>query len=826
MSTDHPEITYAGILLPLALPDFFTYAVPPELQSKLRPGQRVVVQFGKQRIYSGLVYKTEVKPPSNYSVKPILEQIDEIPVVTSKQFRLWEWMAEYYRCTLGEVMVAALPSALRLQSETVILLNTDQIIEPSQLTDREYMVWEALTIKQELSITEIGAVLSLKHVMPVIKNLLIKGVVKVREDLIDKYKPRYREFIRLGENTTDESLAKTIAALEKKAAKQLDLLLAFLHETRDAEQPVIARSLLLKKSGSDAAALNALLKKGILVKEQVEVDRIPEYNGNPVPLFALNAYQEQAYAEVKQAFSEKKVCLLHGVTSSGKTEVYLHLIRDTLASGRQVLYILPEIALTTQMIGRMQRVFGKQVKVYHSRFNDQERAEIWTQILADEQAGVGTLVIGARSALLLPFDNLGLLIVDEEHDASYKQVDPAPRYHARDAAVVLSGIHEASTLLGSATPSIESYFNAGSGKYSLVTLDKRFAELEMPEVFVIDMQDARKRKKATGSFSQVLVDHIRSCIQEKKQVILFQNRRGFAPFIECNQCKWVPHCLNCDVSLTYHKRKNELKCHYCGYTTPVATSCIQCHSNDLRMKGFGTERIEEELQLLLPEVRTERLDYDTTRSKTAFQTILGKFSEGEIDVLVGTQMVTKGLDFDNVALVGIISADSLLFYPDFRAHERCFQLLAQVSGRAGRKVQDGKVLIQTYNPTHPVLKFVLNHDFRGFYKHELTERYNFHYPPYTRLIEIRIKHRDELVLEKAVSVFAGHLRHVFGKRVMGPTIPHTARVRNLFIRIILLKLEKTLSVAEVKNKLQSAVTEFLKPEEHRRILVQIDVDPV
>jgi primosomal protein N' (replication factor Y) len=826
MKSESADIAYAGILLPVALPEYFTYAVPPEMQGKLRPGQRVVVQFGKQRIYSGLVYKTDVPPPSTYSVKPVLEQIDDIPVVTSRQFKLWEWMAEYYRCTLGEVMVAALPSALRLQSETVILLNTDEVIEPAQLTDREYMVWEALTIKQELSITEIGAVLSLKHVMPVIKNLLAKGVVKVREDLIDKYKPLYREFIRLGESSTDDSLAKIIALLEKKAPKQLDLLLAFLHETRDSENPVIARNLLLKKSGSDAAALNALIKKGVLVKEQMEVDRIQEYNGTPLPLFALNAFQEQAYIEVKHAFSDKKVCLLHGVTSSGKTEVYLHLIRDTLAAGRQVLYILPEIALTTQMIGRMQRVFGKQVKVYHSRFNDQERAEIWTQILAEEESGSGTIVIGARSALLLPFNNLGLIIVDEEHDASYKQVDPAPRYHARDAAVVLAGIHDAATLLGSATPSIESYFNSGSGKYAMVTLDKRFAELEMPEVFVIDMQDARKRKKATGSFSQVLIDHIRSCIGEKKQVILFQNRRGFAPFIECNQCKWVPQCVNCDVSLTYHKKKNELKCHYCGYSTPIVTSCMQCQINDLRMRGFGTERIEEELQLLLPDARTERLDYDTTRSKSSFQNILGKFAEGEIDVLVGTQMVTKGLDFYNVALVGIISADSLLFYPDFRAHERCFQLLAQVSGRAGRKVQDGRVLIQTYNPTHPVLKFVLNHDFRGFYKHELTERYNFHYPPYTRLIEIRIKHRDEIVLEQAVSLFAGHLRHVFGKRVMGPTVPHTARVRNLFIRTILLKLEKTLSVSEVKNKLQLAVTEFLKPEDHRRMIVQIDVDPV
>lgn len=504
----------------------------------------------------------------------------------------------------------------------------------------------------------------------------------------------------------------------------------------------------------------------------------------------------------------------------------MHLIHDAFEKGKQVLYILPEIALTTQMIARMQQVFGEKVKVYHSRFNEQERAEIWSDILQEESKGKGSLVIGARSAMLLPFTNLGLIIADEEHDPSFKQSDPSPRYNARDGAVVLGAIHKAHVILGSATPSMESYFNAASGKYSLVTLDKRFAELELPEVFVIDMQDARKRKMASGSFSKVLTDNIRSCISDGKQVILFQNRRGFAPFLECTVCHWVPQCIHCDVSLTYHKIKNEMRCHYCGYSTPLVSTCVQCGSNDLRMRGFGTERIEEELQLLIPEVRTERLDYDTTRSRQAFQEILTKFSEGGIDVLIGTQMITKGLDFDNVALVGIISADSLLFYPDFRAHERCFQLITQVSGRAGRKNSEGKVLIQTYNPQHPVLQFILNHDFRNFYKYELTERYNFHYPPYTRLIEIRVKHRDQELIDEAVSAFAAYLRKVFGNRVMGPTIPHASRVRNLYIRNILLKLEKTLSVTEVKNRLQEAINEFMVPEKHRRMIVQIDVDPV
>ena len=591
--------------------------------------------------------------------------------------------------------------------------------------------------------------------------------------------------------------------------------------------PLIRKSQLLHRTGSDHSALNGLLRKGVLVKESRQEDRIARYNGEEEPLNALNQFQTQSLTEVDEAFKEEKVTLLHGVTSSGKTEVYMQLISRQLQKNKQVLYILPEIALTTQIISRLQRVFGNSVYVYHSRLNDQERAEIWSQLLSNDKfSGKGALVIGARSAILLPFTNLGLVIVDEEHDSSYKQVDPAPRYHARDAAVVLGNLHKAKVLLGSATPSLESYFNAASGKYALVTLDKRFAEMEMPGVFVIDMKDARIRKQATGSFSKILLDHIQSCIQENKQVILFQNRRGFAPYLECQQCHWVPQCINCDVSLTYHKFKNELKCHYCGYSTKVPAECIQCASRDIRMRGYGTERIEEELSLLMPDITIGRLDYDTTRSKYSFQNILGKFAEGEIDVLVGTQMVTKGLDFDNVALVGIINADSLLFYPDFRAQERCFQLLSQVSGRAGRKLQESKVLIQTYNPAHPVLQFVLNHDFRGFYRFELTERYNFSYPPYTRLIEIRVKHKDEAELDKSVSVFASQLRSVFGERIMGPTVPHASRVRNLYIRTVLIKLEKKLSVGDVKRKLQAAITQFKTPEEHRRIIIQLDVDPV
>lgn len=818
---------YVGVILPVALPDYYTYSVPHSITEHIEPGQRVIVQFGRQRIYSAIVYKLFSEPPQGYDVKPVLSVIDEAPVVTAAQFRLWEWMADYYQCTLGEIMLASLPSALRLQSESVIMLNEETVINQESLTDKEYLVWEALTLKKQLSVKEIHAILAIRHVMPVIKNLLLKGVAVIQEELVEKYKPRFSDWISLAAGMDEDSLGNVIKTLEKKAVKQLELLLGFLHETRNMDVAVIKKSQLLRQAKSDSAALNGLLRKGILIKESRQEDRIERYNGKELPLNPLNSYQLQALTELKEAFDARKVTLLHGVTSSGKTEVYMHLINEQLNNKKQVLYILPEIALTTQIISRMQRVFGQSVLVYHSRLNDQERAEIWSRILdQDQHSGKGILVIGARSAILLPFTNLGLVIVDEEHDSSYKQVDPAPRYHARDAAVVLANFHKGNVLLGSATPSMESYFNTASGKYALVTLDKRFAELEMPEVFVIDMKDARLRKQATGSFSKILVDHISACISENKQVILFQNRRGFAPYIECHQCHWIPQCINCDVSLTYHKRKNELKCHYCGYAAKVPAECVQCASRDLRMRGFGTERIEEELGLLMPDITIGRLDYDTTRSKYSYQNILGRFADGDINVLVGTQMVTKGLDFDNVALVGIINADSLLFYPDFRAHERCFQLLAQVSGRAGRKVQDGKVLIQSYNPAHPVLQFVLNHDFRGFYRFELSERYNFNYPPYSRLIEVRVKHKNETDLDKAVSVFASQLRNVFGERIMGPTIPHASRVRNLYIRTILIKLEKKLSVSEVKRKLQIAISQFKTPEEHRRMIVQLDVDPV
>jgi len=820
---------FADVILPLALPDLYTYAIPESLVGKLEVGQRVVIQFGKQKVYAALIYNLHNNAPDAYGVKIILEVIDEAPIITEKQFRLWKWISDYYLCSLGEVMIAGLPSALRLQSETKIIRNPLFSGETSSLGDREYLVWEALELKPELTIQEIGKILSLKQVMPVIRNLIFNQVVLVQEEMTEKYKPRYIDLVTLHPHAnSDEMLSEHINKLEKRAPKQVDLLLAFLQISKDLEQSSISRSYLLKKANVPSSVFLQLVKKNVFIVSKQKADRLPVYDGPLIAPKQLNVFQSQSLIEINYAFDEGKVTLLHGVTSSGKTEIYIHLIEEVLNQGKQVLYLLPEIALTTQVISRLLKHFGNRLYIYHSRFNEQERVEVWNKILDDNLSTAkesGKIVIGARSSIFLPFEKLGLIIVDEEHDNSFKQVDPSPRYNARDAAIVLASQQDARIVLGTATPSLESYFNALSGKYALVTLDKRHADLEMPEVFLLDIKEARKRKQVNGNFSKELIDQIKATIDNKQQVILFQNRRGFAPFLECSNCSWVPLCINCDVALTYHKNKHELRCHYCGYLASFPSKCNACGDHDLRMKGFGTERIEEDLQLIIPEARIARLDYDTTRSKLSFSQILSAFEEGEIDVLVGTQMVTKGLDFDRVNLVGIINADSLFHYPDFRSHERGFQLLSQVSGRAGRK-QYGKVMIQTHDTDSVVLKYVLKHDFRGFYQHELNERYKFHYPPYFRLIEIRLKHKDEKEIDRASKDFAKDLKLVFGNRILGPTMPTVTRVRNYYLRNILIKLEKQLSVAEVKRNLSIAIDKFKANPANRRLIIQIDVDPM
>jgi primosomal protein N' (replication factor Y) (superfamily II helicase) len=823
------DCSYADVILPLALPELFTYAVPENLRDGIRRGQRVVVQFGRQRVYAALVFSLHNQPPSNYTTKEILSVIDDQPIVNDEQFRLWQWISDYYIALPGEVMSAALPSALRLQSESVIVPNEEFDGDASALTDREYLIYEALQLKPELTISDISKILSIKFVMPVLRNLVKKKVVLVLETLDDKYKPRYVEMVSLHPDmgNDDKAVEAVIASIEKKAPKQVDLLLAFYQHTRELGQSDVVKSYLLKKAQVASSVLAALEKKKVLQVTSVQADRLPVYNGDVVPPKSLSPDQDQALTDIRQAFDNKKVTLLHGVTSSGKTELYIHLIEDKLRENKQVLYLLPEIALTTQIIRRLQRHFGNKLLVYHSRFNENERVEVWNKILDDNLSDSSArIVIGARSSVFLPFSKLGLVIVDEEHDHSYKQDDPSPRYNGRDVAVVLANQQDADVLLGSATPCLESYFNALSGKYALVNLNKRHAGLEMPEVELVDLKRAVKRKEMNGNFSARLIERITEVLANGHQVILFQNRRGFAPFLECNACSWVPTCLNCDVSLTYHKVKNELRCHYCGYVASIPVKCGTCGEHDIRMRGFGTERIEEDLKILLPDVKIGRLDHDTTRSKMGYQRILGEFEEGNIDILVGTQMVTKGLDFDRVNLVGILNADSMLHFPDFRSYERGFQLMSQVSGRAGRKNQTGSVLLQTYDPGNWVLQHVIRHDFKGFYEKELVERYKFGFPPYTRLIELRLKHKDPYKIDKSADALTKELKKTFGKRVLGPTIPTVMRIRNYYLRTVLLKLEKTLSVADVKRKLTKSISDFKKNPDHHQLIVQVDVDPV
>lgn len=818
---------YVEVVLPLALPGTFTYHVPDELLH-IQVGQRVVVQFGKQKIYSAIVWKTGTEIVPSFETKAIMSQVDELPIITPFQMELWQWMADYYLCTLGEIMAAALPAALKLQSETMIRLHPDYLQDSLLLDEREFLVTEALHDKTELSIADVSKMLSVKQVMPVIKSMLSRNIIEVAEEVVDKYKPRIASFVKLTEQALNEDfMQEAMQNMERRSPKQLDLLLFFLRMKQDDHSEMIPRSLLLKRSKSTSAVLQGLVKKGVLEIREQPSDRqsLMEFE-EVLPPLNLNEGQLQCMSEIETAFASKKTVLLHGVTSSGKTEMYIHLLQKAINEGKQALYLVPEIALTTQVITRLRKHFGSRLLVYHSRFSDNERVETWNKVLAHKSDDKdGQVIIGARSAVFLPLSNPGIIIVDEEHDNSYKQDEPSPRYHARDTSVWIASVSGADILLGSATPSLESYYNALAGKYILTSLNTRFGEMVMPQVVIVDVKDAYKRKQMHSHFSVKLLEMMKQSLDKGEQVILFQNRRGFAPVLECKVCSWVPHCINCDVSLTLHKQKEELRCHYCGYTTNPPSSCNACGSTDLRMKGFGTEKIEEELQLLMPGAKVARLDHDTAKSRRSFHQIITDFDNGDIDVLVGTQMVTKGLDFEKVSLVGILNADQLLNFPDFRAHERAFQLMEQVSGRAGRKNVPGKVVIQTYHPDDIILKYVLNHNYKGFYNHELIERSKYNYPPYYRLVECTIKHKDEKEVEQAAKLFARELIEVFGNRVLGPTHPNVSRIRNLYIRQILIKLERKLSIATVKKRLQKSVEFYRKEPENKRVILQIDVDP-
>ena len=838
---------FVDVILPLSVPNLYTYRVPFEWAESIAIGKRVVVQFGKGKLYSALVRRIHEIPPKQYVAKYIDSILDDHPIVNQKQFELWEWMCSYYMCNIGDVMVAALPGGLRLSSETKVVLNQaykEQVLK-KELNDKEFLILDALEIRQVLTLNDVSDIIEQKIVYPIIKSLIEKGVVLIQEELKEKFKPKIESFVRITDYADDEENLKTFfVALEKKAPKQLDVVMTYitLSKRYSKERVEVRKSDILKVVEGGEAALKSLIKKNVFELYEREVGRLASFE-NENRISNLNEEQQTILDSINAQFGRtenvsgqpvKDVVLLHGVTSSGKTEIYVKLIEQAITEGKQVLYLLPEIALTTQIINRLRKYFGDMVGVYHSKFNGNERVEVWNNVLgrsldieknATEFSNF-KLVIGARSALFLPFSNLGLVIVDEEHDTSYKQYDPSPRYNARDAAIYLAHIHKAKTLLGSATPCIESYYNAQDGKYGFAELTKRFGGVQMPEILIADVKEATRKKQMKSHFSPLLLDTITLALDKKEQVILFQNRRGFAPQLECNICAWIPQCANCDVSLTYHKVSNQLRCHYCGYSIKPPTKCAACGDTDLKMKGFGTEKIEEELSIFYPKARISRMDLDTTRSKFAHQHIIQDFEEGNIDILVGTQMVTKGLDFDNVSMVGILNADSMLNFPDFRSFERSFQLMAQVSGRAGRKSKRGKVIIQTQNPEHSIIQEVIANDFASMYTNQLMDRKNFNYPPYFRLIEVTVIHKDVDMVNASSKYLADALKKHFAKRVLGPEFPLVSRVRNLYHKNILLKIERDASVGQVKKILSELLMKFKSSADYKSVRVQIDVDPM
>ena len=829
------RLTYfVDVLLPLPLSALFTYRVPQDLEGVVQFGVRVIVPFGRSKLYSGLITRVHTEAPQQVSTKYILDVMDERPIVSEKQFKLWQWMAEYYLCSLGEVMAAALPSALKLASETKIKLHPDFSGDITILNERELSIAEALARQEQMTVDEVAKTVNIQKIIPIIKSLVDKRVVITDEEIRNPYKPKRETVIRLAEEYAEEQ--PFMALLDQlnasaRTAPQADTLLSFMMLTHHDKQydfkAAIPKTKLLEAREVTPSRLQTLLKKNIFVSEEIVTSRLVDVSSqDDVANITLSEAQNEAFEQIHAQFAQHPVVLLHGVTGSGKTEIYIKLIDEVLKQGKQVLYLLPEIALTSQIVNRLRKYFGEKVGVYHSRFHEYERVEIWNRVL-NQDSDVSQkyqLILGARSALLLPYQNLGLIIVDEEHDASYKQQDPAPRYQARDCAIVLAGIHRAQTLLGTATPSLESYYNVELHKYGLVQLMQRFAQSKLPDIWVVNMTAAQKQKQVNGLFSNFLIEKIGEALEKKEQVILFQNRRGYAVRMICHTCETMPTCKYCDVTLTYHKKTNLLKCHYCGYAIEVPKECPTCHSTDISMKGFGTEKVEDKLAEIFPQASIARMDLDTTRSKNAYQQIITDFEQHKTDILVGTQMVTKGLDFDRVSVVGILNADALISFPDFRAFERAYQLLAQVSGRAGRKEVPGKVVIQTYQPQHAALQYVETNDFMSMYTSQIAERKEFHYPPVARLVKITLKHVDENTVTEAANSLALALRPAFKGLVLGPESPLVSRVQNYYLKDFWIKLPKGNALADQKKRLQQIIAEFQQQKAYRSVRVVINVD--
>ncbi len=814
---------FIDVIIPIPLKKLFTYSVTVFEAEFLKRGMRVAVPFGKSKVYTGIVFEIHNNAPTAYEAKDIQQILDETPVVNEIQLNVWQWISNYYMCTLGNVMRAALPSAFILESETTILKNNESSIDESQLKDDEFLVYDALHHQSSLKIHDIVNILDKNNVISVINRLLDKDAILVEEEIYEKYKPKLVRYVKLHTSFSAEASLHQLLDDLSRAPKQRNVIMTLFSVSAKTKKPIKVTDL-VSESGvsSSSSIIKSLITKGILEEYHIQTDRV-QYSGEENKASKkLNEFQEKALTEIKTSFETFNTTLLHGVTSSGKTEVYVKLIEDVLNEGKQVLYLLPEIGLTTQLITRLQNYFGEKVAVFHSKYSSHERVEVWNHVL--KNSAKGQIVLGARSSIFLPFNNLGLIIVDEEHEQSFKQFDPAPRYHARDTAVVLAHMHQAKILLGSATPSLESYFNAKQNKYGFVEIKQRYNNVLMPDIELVDIKEKHRKKRMRGHFSDRLIEEMTETLIEGQQIILFQNRRGFSPITECNTCGNSPQCPNCDVSLTYHQYRKQLRCHYCGYVAAMIKKCMACGSSELDNKGFGTEQIEEEVKLLFPEHNVGRMDLDTTRGKYGYEKIITSFEQKEVDILVGTQMLTKGLDFRNVKLVGVMNADNMLNFPDFRAHERSFQLMLQVSGRAGRTDKRGKVLIQTYNPNHNILQQVSTNNYVEMFKEQMDERHNFKYPPIYKQIKITLKHKDYNRVEVASDWLAKSLRQFFKENVLGPEFPPIARIRNQFHKNILIKIPKQQSLSKTKEAIIKVNNSFYSIKDFRSVRIILNVD--
>ena len=822
---------YAEIIIPAALPKNYTWSVPAHLLETAKVGCRVEVNLGKSKKYAGIIKRLHEDKPEFFETKNILNVLDVEPVVFEQQLKLWEWIASYYMCSEGEVMAAALPAHFKLSSETILVYNEEYGDDFSALDHDEYIVGEALLIKKELSLTEVQQVLDSSHVYPVISRLIQKKVCFVWEALKQTYSPKKETYVLLNPEYDSEDKLADLLNNWTKAPKQMELLLSYLHLIKTEGE--VVKSSLLKKSGATDAQLKGLMEKKILWTEKRMIDRIKYLPKNVQIDFELTVAQQKAFEQTQEQLQSKPVCLLHGVTSSGKTNIYIKLIEEYIKQGKQVLYMLPEIALTSQIIRRLQKHFGGYIGIYHSKFSQNERVEIWNKV----KNGELRVILGARSSVFLPYQNLGFIICDEEHDTSYKQQEPAPRYNARDAAIYFASLFNARILLGSGTPSVESYFNATTGKYGLVELMQRYGDLQLPPIEMVDTRKILQKDRSKVMLSPQLVEAVNEVIARNKQIILFQNRRGYSPYQVCSTCGWIPQCKYCDVSLTFHKLSNKLVCHYCGTTYPPVHTCAACGSDKFAQRNFGTEKIEEQLQETFPDAKVGRMDIDTVRGKNAHDVLIQQFEQHRIDILVGTQMVVKGLDFDNVDLVGILDADGLLHFADFRVNERAFQLMEQVSGRAGRKPSyvetpagkeaAAKVIVQTSQPTHPVLLFVQQHDYKMMFAEELKKRKEFFYPPFSRIIHITFKHKIKEVVERAAQQYAETLKGKYGQYIVGPAEPVIGRIRNQYLYELLLKLPRDgKTINQCKKDLLEQVAILHQQKSYRSVTVVADVDAV